>query len=131
MKRELLSPDSLHPPFSTYVHGIAVEDARRVIFSAGQVSGDKEGNIVGVGDFNAQGEQVMKNLKDVLAEGGATFKDIVKVTIFVVGQEFTQPARDLASRHWDKSNPPASTIIVCAGLADPSFLIEIEAIAII
>ena len=131
MKRESLSPDTLHAPFSTYVHGIAVDEARRVIFSAGQVCGEKDGTIVGVGDFDAQGEQVMKNLKDVLAEGGATFSDIVKVTIYVVGQEYTQPARDLCARHWDKTSPPASTLIVCAGLANPEFLIEIEAIAVI
>ena len=131
MKREPLSPDTLHAPFATYVHGVAVDEAKRVIFSAGQVCGDKDGNIVGVGDFDAQGEQVMKNLKAVLAEGGATVSDIVKVTIYVVGQKYAQPARDLGGRHWDKSNPPASTLIVCAGLANPEFLIEIEAIAVI
>ena len=131
MKRESLSPNTLHTPFATYVHGIAVDEARRVIFSAGQVCGDKDGTIVGAGDFDTQGEQVMKNLRDVLAEGGATFSDIIKVTIYVVGQEYAQPARDLCAQHWDKSNPPASTLIVCAGLANPEFLIEIEAIAVI
>ena len=131
MKRETLSPSTLHAPFSTYVHGVAVDEARRVIFSAGQVCGDKDGTIVGVGDFGAQGEQVMQNLTDVLAEGGATFSDIIKVTIYVVGQEYAQPARDLCARHWDKINPPASTLIVCAGLANPDFLIEIEAIAVV
>jgi enamine deaminase RidA (YjgF/YER057c/UK114 family) len=131
MKREVLSPDTLHEPFSTYVHGIAIDEAKRVIFSAGQVCGDKDGNIVGVGDFDAQGEQVMKNLSDVLAAGGATFSDIVKVTTYVVGQQYAQPARDLCARHWDKANPPASTLIVCAGLANPDFLVEIEAIAVI
>ena len=131
MKREPLSPDTLHAPFATYVHGVAIDEAKRVIFSAGQVCGDKDGNIVGVDDFDAQGEQVMKNLKEVLAEGGATVSDIVKVTIYVVGQKYAQPARDLGGRHWDKSNPPASTLIICAGLANPAFLIEIEAIAVI
>ena len=73
----------------------------------------------------------MKNLKDVLAEGGDTFSDIVKVTVYVVGQEYAQPARNLCALHWDKSSLPASTLIVCAGLANPAFLIEIEAIAVI
>ena len=131
MERNTLSPSTLHVPFSTYVHGIAIDEGKRVIFSAGQVCGDKDGNIVGVGDFDAQGEQVMRNLADVLAEGGATFSDIVKVTIYVVGQENAQPARDLCARHWDKDNAPASTLIVSAGLANPDFLIEIEAIAVI
>ncbi len=86
---------------------------------------------MGTGDFNAQGDQVMKNLKEVLTEGGATFSDLVKVTTYVVGKEYTQEARELGVRYWDKSNPPTSTLIVCAGLANPNFLVEIDAIAII
>lgn len=131
MKRLSLNPKTLHTPFSTYVHGIAIEDGARVIHTAGQVCGDGQGNIIGAGDFEAQGEQVMRNLRDVLAEGGAGFSDIVKVTIFVVGQQYAQPARDLCAKHWDKANPPASTLLVVAGLAQPEFLVEIEAIAVV
>ena len=72
-----------------------------------------------------------ENLKEVLAEGGATLSDLVKVTTYVVGKEYTQAARELGIQYWDKSNPPTSTLIVCAGLANPDFLVEIDAIAII
>ncbi|MED5579458.1 MAG: RidA family protein [Nitrospinota bacterium] len=131
MKRKNYNPQSLHIPFANYVHGIAIDEAKRVIFVAGQVSADKEGNIIGVGDFDAQSNQVIKNLKEVLAEGGATLSDLVKVTTYVVGKEYTQAARELGIQYWDKSNPPTSTLIVCAGLANPDFLVEIDAVAVI
>ena len=73
MEKRILQPETLHKPFSAYSHGIEVKGANRLVFCAGQVAGDAEGNIVGEGDFDAQGEQVMSNLRDVLAEAGASF----------------------------------------------------------
>ena len=131
MQKTFLNPQSLHKPFSTYSHGIKVDGAQQIIFCAGQVSGDKDGNIFGKDDFWVQGHQVMANLRDVLAEGGATFADIVKATIFVVGQEYAQPGRDLCGEYFDKDNPPANTLVVCQALADPDFLVEVQAIAVI
>jgi len=131
MKRTTLNPKTLHTPFSAYSHGIMIEQGKRLIFCAGQVAGDKDGNIVGKGDFNAQGDRVFANLADVLAEGDASLSDVVKATIFVVGREHAQPGRDLCARHWDKDNPPANTLVVCQGLADPDFLVEVQAIAVV
>ncbi len=130
MEKTILQPKTLHKPFSAYSHGIAVDGANRVIFCAGQVAGDAEGNIVGEGDFHAQGEQVMSNLRDVLAEAGATFADVVKLTTYIVRKEDTQNARDLLGRHF-KEKPPANTLCVLQGLANPVYLVEIEAIAVI
>jgi enamine deaminase RidA (YjgF/YER057c/UK114 family) len=131
MERRILNPKSLHTPFSAYSHGIMIDGASRLIFCAGQVAGDRKGNIIGKGDFDAQGEQVFANLRDVLAEAGASLSDVVKATIFVVGQEYAQPGRDLCGRHWDAENPPANTLVVCQALADPDFLVEVQAIAVV
>ena len=131
MKRVQLNPKSLHTPFSTYAHGIRVDAAQRLIFCAGQVAGDKDGKLVGKSEFWVQGHQVMANLRDVLAEGGATFSDIVKATIYVVGPEHAQNGRDLCGQYFDKSSPPANTLVVCQALADPDFLVEIEVIAVV
>ncbi len=130
MEKTVLQPKTLHKPFSAYSHGIVVDGAGRIIFCAGQVAGDAKGDIVGEGDFEAQGEQVMSNLRDVLAEAGATFADVVKLTTYVVRKEDTQRARDLVGRHF-KDHPPANTLCVLQGLAHPSFLVEIEAIAVV
>ncbi len=131
MQKTILNPKTLHTPFSTYSHGIKVVGAQQIIFCAGQVAGDENGNIVGKGDFWAQGHQVMANLQDVLAEGGATFSDVVKATIFVVGQQHAQPGRDLCGQYFDNANPPANTLVVCQALADPDFLVEVQAIAVV
>ncbi len=130
MEKTILQPKTLHEPFSAYSHGIAVCCAKRVIFCAGQVAGDAEGNIVGEGDFEAQGEQVMSNLRDVLAEAGAAFADVVKLTTYIVRKEDTQNARNLVGRHFSES-PPANTLYVLQGLATPAYLVEIEAIAVL
>ena len=60
MKRTPLIPKSLHKPFSTYSHGIKIDGVSEIIFCAGQVAGDKDGNIVGKGDFCSQGHQVVR-----------------------------------------------------------------------
>ena len=85
-----------------------------------------EGLVVGVEYDSRQLERARK----LLAEGGATFSDIVKATIFVVGQEYAQPGRDLCGQYFDKDNPPANTLVVCQALADPDFLVEVQAIAV-
>ena len=130
MKRTVLQPSTVHAPFSNYSHGIVVDGATQFIFCAGQVAADSEGNIVGEGDFEAQVEQVMSNVRNVLAEGGATLEDVVKVTLYVVERQDTQKAREILRRHF-RDHPPASTLCVLQGLADPRFLVEIEAIAVV
>lgn len=131
MEKTFLQPANMHQPFSTYSLGVTVEGAKRLIFCAGQVAADKDGNLIGEGDFEAQAEQVVANLKAVLAEAGATISDVVKATTFIVGREHAGPARELIRRTFDEASPPASTLCVLAGLADPRMLVEIEAIAVL
>ena len=130
MEKTVLQPKTLHEPFSSYSHGIVVEGAQRIVFCAGQVAGDVDGNLVGEGDFDAQADQVMSNLRDVLAEADASFADVVKVTLYVVKQDDAQKGRDILRKHFS-GNPPASTLCVLQGLADPRFLVEVEATAVL
>ena len=130
MEKTIIRPTSVHQPYSNYSHGITVDGAKRIVFCAGQVAGDAEANLVGEGDFDAQADQVMANLKAVLAEAGATLEDVVKVTIFVVRQEDAEKGRDILRKNFG-DNPPASTLCVLQGLADPRFLVEVEAIAVL
>lgn len=95
---------------------------------AGQTPSDVDGNAVGIGDPAAQVEQVFKNLEIALASVGGTLKDVVKTTVYVVGQENMDAIRAArAGRFGDK--PPTSTLVVISGLARPEFMLEIEAIA--
>src|SRR5215470_14660708 len=65
-----------------YSHVVEVKGGR-TLYIAGQIALDKEGNLVGRGDFRAQVKQVFENLKARLEEGGASFKDVVKLNYYL------------------------------------------------
>ena len=129
MKKKHIKPEAMHTPFSHYSHAVAVEGAQRIIFCAGQVAGDAEGNILGPGDFEAQGELVMANRK-VLAEADATLSDVVKLVSYVCSPHDVQNLRALVQKHFPE-NLPANTICVLRGLAHPDYLLEIDATAVV
>lgn len=101
----------------------------RMLFIAGQVALDAEGNVVGSDDMHSQLRQVMKNLETVLASAGADFSDVVKVNIFTTDIARFREAGDIYSSYV-VGNAPASTLVQIDRLARPVFLVEIEAIAI-
>jgi enamine deaminase RidA (YjgF/YER057c/UK114 family) len=97
------------------------------IFISGQVALDSQGAIVGEDDFPAQVKQVMKNFEAVLREGGATFRDVVKIGVFLSDRQYLPIWRELRGSYF--SEPfPASTLVI-AQLISPSLLIEVEATA--
>ncbi len=116
----------------TYTHVVGARGAE-TLYIAGQVAMDAAGKTVGVGDLAAQTEQVMQNLQTALHAAGATFKDVVKITTFVVGYSPEQRTTIAAIRgkYLPEGTPPASTLVGVAALAAPEWLIEIEAVAVI
>lgn len=116
----------------TYTHVVGARGAE-TLYIAGQVAMDAAGKTVGVGDLAAQTEQVMQNLQTALHAAGATFKDVVKITTFVVGYSPEQRTTIAAVRgkYLPAGAPPASTLVGVAALAAPEWLIEIEAVAVI
>ena len=102
-----------------------------IAFVSGQVSVNSEGKVVGAGDIQAQAVQVFENLKLALGGIGATFEDVVKFTIFIVGltQEKRKAVMDVRGRYISHKNPPAATMIGVSQLVEPELLLEIEAVA--
>ena len=117
------SPDPFEP--------FCISQAMRLgdlVFVSGQAALDLEGNLVGVGEFDAQAEQVFKNLEDVLAAAGSGLDKILKVTIFL--KDMDNFPKIVALREKYFSQPyPADTIVEVSALALPELEIEIEAIA--
>jgi 2-iminobutanoate/2-iminopropanoate deaminase len=117
-----------HKPFANYSHVVTAEGAHKLVFCAGQVAADPTGKVLPPDDFGAQTKMVMANLALALEDGGASLKDVVKVTIYIcIRTMCLKPARFCRSIFGN--NPPASTLCVLRGLANPNFLLEIEAIA--
>jgi reactive intermediate/imine deaminase len=123
-----VNPPSLSVP-TGYSHVVEVHSGR-TIYIAGQVAVDKSGNVVGKNDFAAQATQVFENLKLALAEAGATFDNLVKVTTFVTDMSHLQTLRTLRAKYYGK-NVPASTLVQVGKLANEQLMIEIEAVAVV
>ena len=107
------------------------------VFVGGQVSADKDGTAIGVGDIELQTRNTFENIGRVLRDAGADFSDIVKLNTYYV---FDGPPEELKP-FWEKMTRvrmeflpvpgPAGTAVRVAGLAYPDLLNEVEAIAVI
>jgi enamine deaminase RidA (YjgF/YER057c/UK114 family) len=105
--------------------------AGNTVYLAGAVSGrDEAGNVIGRGDIETQVVAVYENLKKTLGSVGATFADLVKITVYATKLEYRTKIAEVRSRYVPQP-PPASTFVVISSLADPDFLVEIEGIAVL
>jgi 2-iminobutanoate/2-iminopropanoate deaminase len=100
-----------------------------LLFISGQAAIDGSGALVGVGDFDAQAEQVFANLKRVLRAGGSSLANVIKVTIFLRDMSNFAKIVELRGRHFTAPYP-ADTIVEVSSLYSPDALIEIEAVAV-
>lgn len=126
-----LNPDDLikNPAFTNVV---VVSGSVKTVYVGGQDAVDASGTIVGKGDIKAQTEQIFKNLQTALAAAGATLEHIVKWNIYVVQGQPLQPGFEVFQQVWGRRpNPPAITMAYVAGLANPDFLCEMDAIAVV
>jgi 2-iminobutanoate/2-iminopropanoate deaminase len=101
-----------------------------VLFISGQAAIDGNGQLVGVGNFDAQAEQVFANLQRVLHAGGSSLSNVIKVTIFLRDMSNFPKIVELRGRYFTPPYP-ADTIVEVTSLYSPEALIEIEAIAVV
>ncbi len=122
---ERINPEGMTQP-TAYSHLVKYDN---LLFIAGQVALDGDGNVVGEGDMAAQFRQVLENLKSVLASEGANFSNVVKINIFTTDVDTLRQNMAIRSEYFGE-HAPASTLVQIDRLARPVFLLEIEAIAI-
>ncbi|HKE81130.1 MAG TPA: RidA family protein [Solirubrobacteraceae bacterium] len=99
-----------------------------LLFVSGQAAISPEGELVGIGDFDAQAEQTFRNLERVLEAGGSGLDRVVKVTIFLTDMSNFPKIVELRGR-WFTPPYPADSIVEVTSLALSGLEIEIEAIA--
>ena len=126
MAKITLQPSSMGVPAAPYVPGTK---RGPLVFTAGQVAFDREGNVVGKGDVKAQTRQTLLNLKTVLEEGGATPADVMKTTVYLADIAHFTDMNEVYSEFFGNQKPARTTVE--ARLARPELLVEIEAIAVI
>lgn len=104
--------------------------AGRTIYVSGQVALDRNGQIVGEGDLEAQARQVFENLGAALGAAGASFGDVVKLGYYLTDISRVGAVRGVRDEYVDTDNPPASTAVEVSRLFREGLLIEIEAVAV-
>jgi enamine deaminase RidA (YjgF/YER057c/UK114 family) len=120
---------SKNPAFTNV---ITVTGSVRTIYIGGQDALDASGSIVGKADIKLQTEQVFKNLQAALRAGGASLEHVIKWNIYVVQGQPMPPAFEVFQQIWGRRpNPPAITVLFVPGLANPDFLVEMDAIAVV
>ena len=113
---------------------IAEITSGKLVLIAGQVPHDANDKMVGEGNFEAQVEQVFKNLDAALKAAGGSMRNLVKIVNYCVASvshEERMVYRTVRDRFVDTSNPPVSTFIYVVRLAQPNWLFEMDAMAVI
>ena len=123
-QRQEFMVDGLAPPISHYCDAVRFGD---LLFIAGVPPTDAKGNLVGGDDVAAQARQVFRNLKRVLDAAGASFADVLKVTVYLVDVNDRKKINPVREEYFGSARP-ASTLIGINELAIPGMKVEIEAV---
>ena len=127
MAIEYINPPDMHrnPAFS---QGIIIPAGARLLLVGGQNAVDAHGAVVGKGDIGKQSEQALTNMLKVIEASGGQLENLVKVTLLVQHGVDLRPGFAAWMAVWgQRPNPPTVTAVMVAGLANPDYLIELEA----
>lgn len=116
-------------PVAQYKMATRMEGGR-LVYIAGQVARDAEGNVLAPGDIRTQTRQVFQTLRQVLQAAGGDVSDLLKMTTYITKIENFPVVSDVR-REFFPGEMPASTLIVVSRLAQPELLIEVEGMAAI
>ena len=134
MESKIYNVKELGEPLGQYCHLTRVK-ASEYLFIAGMLSADATGNVVGVGDFDAQCRQVFGNLELALKSASASWRNIVQFTTYLVHSQdipnfMKFRLREFPRMFGDKAYPP-NTLLMVDRLVHEQFLVEVQAVAAI
>jgi enamine deaminase RidA (YjgF/YER057c/UK114 family) len=121
------NPATVHAPAGKYSHGVEAPAGARLLYVSGQVGAKPDGTTAA--SDAAQCEQAWANVKSVLAAGGMGVEDIIKLNAYVTRADLIPVYRAARDKAVGNAPPPASTLVVVASLANPSWIVEIECVA--
>jgi enamine deaminase RidA (YjgF/YER057c/UK114 family) len=128
--KKYINPDSLvkNPAFT---QAVVIEGPAKTIYIGGQNAVRADGTIAGE-TLAEQTQQALLNVQAALTAAGATLHDVVRWTAAVVeGQPLVEGFAAFREAWGDAADPPTLSVHVVAGLANPKFLVEIDAVAVV
>lgn len=129
-----INPPGAMPAQGLYSHA-GTATGGQLYFVAGQLAVGAQGEIVGVGDFERQFDQVYANLEGVLRGLGGSIRSVVKFTTFLTSRgdipKFMARRAATFPKYFPSPVYPPNTLLLVSGLVKPEFVIEVEAVAAI
>jgi enamine deaminase RidA (YjgF/YER057c/UK114 family) len=129
---KIFNPETMGAPRGQYSQITRVK-ASEFAFIAGQLSADREGNIIGAGDFDAQCAQIFGNIKTALESMGAGWGNVVQFTTYLVHSQDIPRFMAYRKKHFPSFFPngiyPPNTLLMIDRLVEEPFLVEVQTIA--
>lgn len=122
--REEITVPGLRQPISHYTHAVRFAD---ILFVSGCTATTADGRLV-ADDVVEQTRQVFRNLETILAAGGATFSDVLKITIYLTNVDDRPLINPVREEIFGQARP-ASTLVEISALAVPGAKVEIDLVA--
>jgi 2-iminobutanoate/2-iminopropanoate deaminase len=123
--KEIVQPRGASRPRGAWSQGVRAGD---LLFVAGQVGEDENGVITHPDDIEVQADLALANVLGVVRAAGGDIANIVKITAFITDRE-DFAGYDAARRRFFGGEFPASSTVIVAGLVQPDYLLEVEAVA--
>jgi 2-iminobutanoate/2-iminopropanoate deaminase len=120
------NPSTVRAP-TGYTHGLLLQGVERRLIISGQVGIAEDGRVPSTGE--GQIAQAFANLRAVLEANDMTITNLVKTTVFLTDRSLLASFRAARDAVYG-GHAPCSTLLFVAGLADPRFVVEIEAEAV-
>ena len=122
------NPKQIAGPFGHYEHGVETALPGRLMHVSGQIGVAPDGDVPE--GIAAQTKLVWQNICAVLAEAGMTAQDIVKTNTYILDRDYVPVLAEMRKRFLGEDHRGASTTLVVSSLVRPSWLVEIDAVAI-
>ena len=126
-------PEWTNPPgvYAPVPHYSQVARSGNTLYISGQLGLNLDGELVGEGDAREQARQAWRNLIGILGHYGATPRHLVKTNTYITHWAYRPLVGEARDEVFPEPPYPPSTLVVVQGLAEPRFLVEIEAIAVL
>jgi len=125
MKSQTIIPKGWEKPSAPYSYAVKKGN---MVFIAGQVAINEQGELVGKGDVKAQTKQILENIQSCLQAAGARLEDVVSVQVFLTDVSSYGPMNEVYRGYFPENFPARATVIT--GLVKEEFLVEISAVVI-
>jgi 2-iminobutanoate/2-iminopropanoate deaminase len=129
-RKTVVSSQRLNRPVGYFSQAMRVPAGGDLLFISGLTARDQAGRVVAPDDAGRQTRRILENMAALLAEAGATLDDLVKLTVFVRDVKDAMAINEVR-RELLGADPPASSLVQVAALADESFRVEIEGVALL